>query len=166
MCILWVSNTRSYESNVETGTGRLCQYQSEIAGACSALMCHHLNRGGNSRGAGLCVLKWREVIYAIEKPAPDLGRTIPRSEWYASDPRRDSPGSEYLHSIMSSIKQIVNFQLKVLRMAGFVEYVQQVAKLFTDFRNSGEQGQSQLPVKRPTRRIVTVIPLTKVDLKP
>ena len=67
---------------------------------------------------------------------------------------------------MSSIKQIVNFQLKVQRMAGFVEYVQQVAKLFTDFRNSGEQGQSQLPVKRPTRRIVTVIPLTKVDLKP
>jgi hypothetical protein len=32
-------------------------------------------------------------------------------------------------------------------MAGFVEYVQQVLKLFTDFRNSGEEGQSQLPVK-------------------
>ena len=48
---------------------------------------------------------------------------------------------------MANIKQIVNFQLKVLRMAGFVEYVQQVAKLFTDFRNSGEEGQSQLPVK-------------------
>ena len=48
---------------------------------------------------------------------------------------------------MSSIKQIVNFQLKVLRMAGFVEYVQQVAKLFKDFRDSGEEGVSQLPNK-------------------
>ena len=48
---------------------------------------------------------------------------------------------------MSSIKQIVYFQLKVLRMAGFVEYVQQVAKLVKDFRDSGEEGQSQLPVK-------------------
>ena len=48
---------------------------------------------------------------------------------------------------MSSIKQIVNFQLKVLRMAGFVEYVQQVAKLVKDFRDSGEEGQSQLPTK-------------------
>ena len=48
---------------------------------------------------------------------------------------------------MASIKQIVNFQLKVLRMAGFVEYVQQVAKLFKDFRDSGEEGVSQLPVK-------------------
>ena len=48
---------------------------------------------------------------------------------------------------MASIKQIVNFQLKVLRMAGFVEYVQQVAKLFKDFRDSGEEGVSQLPNK-------------------
>jgi hypothetical protein len=48
---------------------------------------------------------------------------------------------------MASIKQIVNFQLKVLRMAGFVEYVQQVAKLVKDFRDSGEEGVSQLPVK-------------------
>ena len=48
---------------------------------------------------------------------------------------------------MASIKQIVNFQLKVLRMAGFVEYVQQVAKLVKDFRDSGEEGQSQLPTK-------------------
>ena len=48
---------------------------------------------------------------------------------------------------MSSIKQIVNFQLKVLRVAGFVEFVQQVAKLVKDFRDSGEEGQSQLPTK-------------------
>jgi hypothetical protein len=48
---------------------------------------------------------------------------------------------------MASIKQIVNFQLKVLRMAGFVEFVQQVAKLVKDFRDSGEEGQSQLPTK-------------------
>ena len=32
-------------------------------------------------------------------------------------------------------------------MAGFVEYVQQVAKLVKDFRDSGEEGQSQLPTK-------------------
>jgi hypothetical protein len=48
---------------------------------------------------------------------------------------------------MASIKQIESFKSKYLRMAGFVEYVQQVLKLFTDFRNSGEEGVSQLPVK-------------------
>ena len=48
---------------------------------------------------------------------------------------------------MASIKQIENFKSKYLRMAGFVEYVQQVLKLFKDFRDSGEEGQSQLPVK-------------------
>ena len=48
---------------------------------------------------------------------------------------------------MAMIKQIEEFKSKYLRMAGFVEYVQQVLKLFTDFRNSGEEGQSQLPVK-------------------
>ena len=48
---------------------------------------------------------------------------------------------------MASIKQIVNFQLKVLRVAGFVEFVQQVAKLVKDFRDSGEEGVSQLPTK-------------------
>ena len=51
---------------------------------------------------------------------------------------------------MASIKQIEDFKSKYLRMAGFVEYVQQVLKLFTDFRNSGEEGQSQLPVKVET----------------
>ena len=45
------------------------------------------------------------------------------------------------------IKQIDNFKSKYLRMAGFVEYVQQMAKLFKDFRDSGEEGVSQLPVK-------------------
>jgi hypothetical protein len=48
---------------------------------------------------------------------------------------------------MANIKQIESFKSKYLRMAGFVEYVQQVLKLFTDFRNSGEEGVSQLPVK-------------------
>ena len=48
---------------------------------------------------------------------------------------------------MANIKQIENFKSKYLRMAGFVEYVQQVLKLFKDFRDSGEEGQSQLPVK-------------------
>jgi hypothetical protein len=48
---------------------------------------------------------------------------------------------------MANIKQIENFKSKYLRMAGFVEYVQQVAKLFKDFRDSGEEGVSQLPVK-------------------
>ena len=48
---------------------------------------------------------------------------------------------------MANIKQIEDFKSKYLRMAGFVEYVQQVLKLVTDFRNSGEEGQSQLPVK-------------------
>lgn len=46
-----------------------------------------------------------------------------------------------------SIKQIVTFQLKVLRIAGFLEYAQQVVKLVNAFRNSGEQGVSQLPAK-------------------
>ena len=49
--------------------------------------------------------------------------------------------------IMASIKQIETFQSKYLRMAGFVEFVQQVLKLFTDFRNSGQEGVSELPAK-------------------
>ena len=48
---------------------------------------------------------------------------------------------------MASIKQIETFQSKYLRMAGFVEFVQQVLKLFTDFRNSGQEGVSELPAK-------------------
>ena len=48
---------------------------------------------------------------------------------------------------MANIKQIENFKSKYLRMAGFVEYVQQVLKLFKDFRDSGEEGVSQLPNK-------------------
>ena len=45
------------------------------------------------------------------------------------------------------IKQIEEFKSKYLRMAGFVEYVLQALKLITDFRNSGEEGVSQLPTK-------------------
>ena len=48
---------------------------------------------------------------------------------------------------MANIKQIETFQSKYLRMAGFVEFVQQVLKLFTDFRNSGQEGVSELPAK-------------------
>ena len=46
-----------------------------------------------------------------------------------------------------NIKQIVIFQLKVLRMAGFLEFVQQVLNIVKTYRDSGEQGVSQLPAK-------------------
>ena len=46
-----------------------------------------------------------------------------------------------------NVKQIDNFKLKVLRMAGFLEYVQQVLKIVKDYRDSGEAGVSQLPAK-------------------
>ena len=46
-----------------------------------------------------------------------------------------------------TIKQIVNFQLKYLRMAGFLEFVQQVLNIVKTYRDSGEQGVSQLPAK-------------------
>ena len=46
-----------------------------------------------------------------------------------------------------NIKQINQFQLKYLRMAGFLEYVQQVLKIVKTYRDSGEAGVSQLPEK-------------------
>ena len=46
-----------------------------------------------------------------------------------------------------NIKQIDNFKLKSLRMAGFLEYVQQVQNIVKAFRDSGEAGVSQLPAK-------------------
>ena len=46
-----------------------------------------------------------------------------------------------------TIKQIVNFQLKYLRMAGFLEFVQQVLNIVKTYRDSGEAGVSQLPAK-------------------
>ena len=46
-----------------------------------------------------------------------------------------------------NIKQIVTFQLKALRIAGFIEYMQQVVNLMRAFRNTGEDGQSALPPK-------------------
>ena len=46
-----------------------------------------------------------------------------------------------------NIKQIGIFQLKVLRMAGFLEFVQQVLNIVKTYRDSGEQGVSQLPAK-------------------
>ena len=41
---------------------------------------------------------------------------------------------------MSAIKQIVIFQLKALRMAGFLEFVQQVLNIVRTYRDSGEAG--------------------------
>jgi hypothetical protein len=46
-----------------------------------------------------------------------------------------------------SIKQINQFQLKYLRMAGFLEFVQQVLNIVKTYRDSGEAGVSQLPAK-------------------
>ena len=46
-----------------------------------------------------------------------------------------------------NIKQINQFQLKYLRMAGFLEYVQQVQNIVKTYRDSGEAGVSQLPAK-------------------
>ena len=46
-----------------------------------------------------------------------------------------------------NIKQIVNFQLKYLRMAGFLEFVQQVLNIVKTYRDSGEAGVSQMPAK-------------------
>ena len=62
-----------------------------------------------------------------------------------------------------NIKQIVTFQLKVLRIAGFLEYVQQVVKLVKAFRNSGEQGVSQLPTKVEAVYTPFVMAVTGVD---
>ena len=46
-----------------------------------------------------------------------------------------------------NIKQIVIFHLRVLRMAGFLEFVQQVLNIVKTYRDSGEAGVSQLPAK-------------------
>ena len=46
-----------------------------------------------------------------------------------------------------NIKQINQFQLKYLRMAGFLEYIQQVKNIVKTYRDSGEAGVSQLPDK-------------------
>ena len=46
-----------------------------------------------------------------------------------------------------NIKQIGIFQLKVLRMAGFLEFVQRVLDIVKTYRYSGEAGVSQLPAK-------------------
>jgi len=62
-----------------------------------------------------------------------------------------------------NIKQIMSFQLKALRIAGFLEYVQQVVKLFRDFRDSGEEGVSQLPAKVETVYTPFVTGVTAVD---
>lgn len=46
-----------------------------------------------------------------------------------------------------SIKQINAFNLVVLRIAAFLEYLQQVEKLFKTFRNRDNDGKSRLPEK-------------------
>lgn len=46
-----------------------------------------------------------------------------------------------------NIKQINAFNLVVLRIAGFIEYVEQVDKLFKAFRDTGGNGHNPLPPK-------------------
>lgn len=45
------------------------------------------------------------------------------------------------------IKQINAFNLVVLRIAGFIEYVEQVDKLFKEFRDTSGNGHNPLPTK-------------------
>lgn len=45
------------------------------------------------------------------------------------------------------IKQINAFNLVVLRIAGFIEYVEQVNKLFKEFRDTSGDGNNPLPAK-------------------
>ena len=46
-----------------------------------------------------------------------------------------------------NIKQVTSFQLKVLRIAGFLEYLQQVVKLCKAFRNVEGSTESRFPEK-------------------
>ena len=46
-----------------------------------------------------------------------------------------------------NIKQVTSFQLKVLRIAGFLEFLQQVVKLCKAFRNADNDGTSRFPAK-------------------
>ncbi|MBR1412669.1 MAG: hypothetical protein IJ577_06030 [Prevotella sp.] len=46
-----------------------------------------------------------------------------------------------------NIKQVMSFQLKVLRIAGFLEYLQQVVKLCKEFRNVEGSSESRFPEK-------------------
>ena len=64
---------------------------------------------------------------------------------------------------MSAIKQIVIFQLKALRMAGFLEFVQQVLNIVRTYRDSGEAGVSQLPAKVEAAYTPFVAGVAKVD---
>ena len=64
---------------------------------------------------------------------------------------------------MSAIKQIVIFQLKALRMAGFLEFVQQVLNIVKTYRDSGEAGVSQLPAKVEAAYTPFVAGVAKVD---
>ena len=64
---------------------------------------------------------------------------------------------------MATIKQIVIFQLKALRMAGFLEFVQQVLNIVRTYRDSGEAGVSQLPAKVEAAYTPFVAGVAKVD---
>jgi hypothetical protein len=61
-----------------------------------------------------------------------------------------------------SIKQINQFQLKHLRMAGFLEFVQQVLNIVKTYRDSGEAGVSQLPAKAEVMTMAEVRQVLKV----
>ena len=62
-----------------------------------------------------------------------------------------------------SIKQIFIFQLRVLRMAVFLEFMLQVKNIVMAFRNSGEPGVSQLPEKVEAAYIPFVNSVSKMD---
>ena len=60
---------------------------------------------------------------------------------------KEEENTQFILIMVFSIKQISNFQLRVLRMAGFLEFMLQVKNIVMAFRNSGEPGMSQLPEK-------------------
>ena len=62
-----------------------------------------------------------------------------------------------------NVKQIDNFKLKVLRMAGFLEYIQQVKNIVKTYRDSGEAGVSQLPEKVEAAYTPFVAGVTAMD---
>ena len=62
-----------------------------------------------------------------------------------------------------NIKQIIQFQLKYLRMAAFLEFVQQVKNIVKTYRDSGEEGVSQLPEKVEAAYTPFVTGVTSMD---
>lgn len=61
------------------------------------------------------------------------------------------------------IKQINAFNLVVLRIAGFIEYIQQVDKLFKEFRDSGGNGHNPLPPKAETLYTAFALTVSRLE---